>query len=103
MTKQELIDSVYKNYSQDLGLTKRATAKIIDGVFGELGDYFIKAKMTRKSTPRFTFPGFGTFSKKKRAARHVRHPQTGKACTVPEIETIQFAIGRELRSLMNGE
>ena len=63
MTKQELIDLIYRKRGVQNGLTKKAVADIVDGVFAELGDYFVKAKVPRKGrAPRFTYPGFGTFS-----------------------------------------
>lgn len=103
MTKQELIDRVYRKRGEPGGLTKKAVGQIIDGVFAELGDYFVKAKVTRNNTPRFTYPGFGTFVKKKRVARTGRHPQTGKPIRIPATNTLAFALGSELKSLLNGE
>lgn len=103
MTKQELIDRVYRKRGVPAGVTKKAVGEIIDGVFAELGDYFIKSKVTRNNTPRFTYPGFGTFAKKKRVARTGRHPQTGKPIQIPATTTVAFAVGSELKSLLNGE
>jgi len=51
-------------------LTKKSVARIIDVVFTELGDYFIRARPTRTALPRFSYPGFGTFTKRRRGARH---------------------------------
>jgi nucleoid DNA-binding protein len=102
MTKQELIDRVYRRHGAPGGVTKKAVSEIIDGVFAELGDYFIKAKVTRNANPRFTYPGFGTFAKKKRVARVGRHPQTGAPIKIPQANTLSFAVGAELKSLLNG-
>jgi len=102
MTKQQLIDRVYRNFGEPQGLTKKAVSQIIDGVFCELGDYFVKARVTRSTTPRFTYPGFGTFAKKKRTARNGRHPQTGKPIKIPAANTLQFNAGSELKQLLNG-
>jgi DNA-binding protein HU-beta len=101
MTKQELIDRVHRK--RGAGLTKKAVTEIIDGVFTELGDYFVKSKVTKAATPRFTYPGFGTFSKKRRNARTGRHPRTGEPLQIPASNTISFAVGSELKALMNGE
>lgn len=101
MTKQELIERIYKRRGAAAGLTKKAVADIVDGVFAELGDYFVKAKVTRSATPRFTYPGFGTFSKKKKKARNGRHPQTGKPILIPEAQTLSFVVGSDLKSLLN--
>ncbi len=101
MTKQELIERVYKKRGEPAGLTKKACADIVDGVFAELGDYFVKTRVTKKTTPRFTYPGFGTFSKRKRAARPGRHPQTGQTLKIPAANTVAFAVGSELKQLLN--
>ncbi len=101
MTKQELIDRVYKKYGTEAGVTKKAVATVIDGLFGELGDFFIKTRVTRNKTPRFTYPGFGTFAKRKRRPRVGRHPATGQPIEIPETTVVQFATGSQLKSLLN--
>ncbi|ACY17503.1 HU family DNA-binding protein [Haliangium ochraceum] len=101
MTKQELIDRVYAKYGKPANLTKKAVGDIIGGVFEELSDYFVKEKVTKKLTPRFTFPGFGTFTKKHREARKGRHPQTGAEITIGATDTLTFSIGSDLKATMN--
>ncbi len=103
MTKQELIDRIYKKRGAPAGVTKKAVGEIIDGVFSELGDYFVKAKVTKRASPRFTYPGFGTFQKRKRPARTGRHPQTGDPIEIPSQNTVSFALGRDLKHLLNGD
>ena len=102
MTKQELIDRIYRKRGLSQGLTKKAVSDIIDGVFAELGDYFVKAKSRRNgSAPKFTYPGFGTFSRKKRPARAGRHPQTGAPIRIPAAHTVSFNVGSDLKILLN--
>ena len=101
MTKQELIERVYRKRGLAAGLTKKATADIIDGVFAELGDYFIKNRVTKNSKPRFTYPGFGTFAKRKRGARTGRHPQTGEPIKIPASKLPKFKAGKQLRDALN--
>ena len=101
MTKQELIDRVYRRVGIDQGLTKKAVREVIDGLFSELGDYFVKARVTKNATPKFTYPGFGTFTKKKRAARNGRNPRNGEAMQIPANTTVGFAVGSDLKELMN--
>jgi len=103
MTKQELIERVYRKRGMPAGLTKKAVADIIDGVFTELGDYFVKARATKRTSPRFTYPGFGTFAKRRRNGRIGRHPRTGAPVDIPAHTTVAFAIGSELRALLNGD
>ena len=102
MTKQQLIERVYRKRGLTAGVTKKAVADIVDGVFAELGDYFIKSRASRSATPRFTYPGFGTFAKRRREGRIGRHPSTGKPIEIPAQTTVSFAVGSELKSLLNG-
>jgi nucleoid DNA-binding protein len=102
VTKQELIDRIYRKRGVTNGLTKKAVTEIVDGVFAELGDYFIKTKVTKKGpTPRFTYPGFGTFLKRRRAARTARHPRTGDSISIPATDTVSFNAGSDLKELLN--
>ena len=101
MTKQELIDRVYKRRGVALGLTKKAVSEIIDGVFAELGDYFVKSKSTKSNGVKFTYPGFGTFSRVKKKARNGRHPLTGEPLKIPATNTVNFNVGSDLKSLLN--
>jgi DNA-binding protein HU-beta len=104
MTKQELIDRIYRSRGVKNGLTKKAVSDIVDGVFSELGDYFVKARVPRKGpSPKFTYPGFGTFSKRKRAARQGRHPRTGKPITIPAAHTLAFNLGSDLKELLQNK
>jgi DNA-binding protein HU-beta len=102
VTKQELIDRIYRSRGQQNGLTKKAVAEIIDAVFCELGDYFVKTRVSRNGGgPKFTYPGFGTFAKRRRPERDGRHPQTGVPIRIPSAQTVSFAIGSDLKSLLN--
>jgi DNA-binding protein HU-beta len=101
MTKQELIEKVAAAPGLPLDLTKKTVGTLVDAVFAELGDYFVKAKVTRRMTPRFTYPGFGTFTKKRRSARTGRNPQTGARIEIPECTTVAFQPGQELRAFLN--
>ena len=101
MTKAELIGRVASKKGLPRGLTKKAVARIIDVVFTELGDYFIRARPTRTAPPRFSYPGFGTFTKRRRRARIVRNPRTGEPIPLPPQSTIVFAPGQELKGLLN--
>jgi DNA-binding protein HU-beta len=82
-------------------LTKKAVLQIVDHVFTEMGDYFIRAKTARGRTAKLTYPGFGTFSKRRRPGRVVKNPQTGDPITIPPQFTVTFSPGSELKSLLN--
>jgi len=47
MTKAELIERVYAGKNLPRGLTKKSVAQIADAVFTEMGDYFIRTRLTR--------------------------------------------------------
>ena len=74
MTKAEFIDQVVKT-SEEMDLTKKAAGELIDSIFGIVGRAI-------KKDGRFSYPGFGTFTMKKRAARKGRNPATGEEITI---------------------
>jgi DNA-binding protein HU-beta len=101
MTKAELIERVYDRKQLPRDLTKKTVGQIVDAVFTEMGDYFIRTRLTRNQGAKLTYPGFGTFSKRRRGPRSVKIPKTGKSVTIPAQETVTFSPGQELRSLLN--
>jgi nucleoid DNA-binding protein len=101
MTKAELIARVHAKKNLPRDLTKKTVTQILDAVFTEMGDYFIRAKSTRASGAKLTYPGFGTFSKRRRPGRVVRNPQNGNPINVPAQFTVTFSPGSELKSLLN--
>ena len=92
MTKQELIERIYRKRGMQNGLTKKAVADIIDGVFAELGDYFVKALCDGNPEEE---------ARALRAHAGVAIWPTGEPIRIPAIETVAFAIGSDLRSLLN--
>ncbi len=101
MTKQELIDRIYRRKGLPADLTKKTVSQVVDAVFQELSDYFVKTKVTRTTTPRFTYPGFGTFTKRRRQQRNGRNPRTGELITIPPTTTLAFSPGQDLKELLN--
>lgn len=103
MTKAELIEKVAGRKGLPRDLTKKAIAQIVDAVFTEVGDYFIRARVggRQRMTARFTYPGFGTFTKRRRNGREVRNPQTGAPMVIPPKATVVFSPGQELKELLN--
>ena len=82
MTKAELVDQVVKS-SKGMNLSKKVAAEILDSVFDEVG------KAIKKDT-RFSYPGFGTFTVKRRAARKGRNPRTGAEIRIKASKTVGF-------------
>jgi DNA-binding protein HU-beta len=101
MTKAELIERVYARKEVPRDLTKKAVGQLVDSVFTEMGDYFIRTKITRNAAVKLTYPGFGTFSKRRRPERVVKNPQNGAPITIPAQFTVAFSLGSDLKSLMN--
>jgi len=103
MTKTELIDKIYRS-EKIAKTTKKQVSEIVDALFDELGDYFIKTKPSKKkSDPKLTYPGFGTFKKRKRNKKQGRNPQTGKPITIPAHYTVTFTPSSILKNKMNGK
>jgi DNA-binding protein HU-beta len=101
MTKAELIERVAARKDLPRDLTKKTVAQIVDALFLEMGDYFIRARAGGRKPARFTYPGFGTFTKRRRNERVGRNPQTGEPIVIPSQTTVVFAPGQELRELLN--
>lgn len=81
MTKADLIERV----SKDAGPTvsKKMIATVIEAAFEHLHKAIRKDK-------RFTYPGFGTWSVKKRKPRKGRNPKTGEIIPIPSTRTVSF-------------
>ncbi len=103
MTKAELIAKVARTKGLARGATKKLVGQVIEAAFLELGDYFVKARVSRRNVPRFTYPGFGTFTKKRREGREGRNPRNGEVIHIPASTTVTFAPGQELRAHLNGK
>jgi nucleoid DNA-binding protein len=101
MTKQELIERVFRTKGLPPELTKKTVAQIVEAVFAEIGDYFVRSKVTRTTAPKFTFPAFGTFTKRKRAERAGHNPRTLAPITIPAAFTLAFALSQDLKALLN--
>jgi DNA-binding protein HU-beta len=82
-------------------ITKKDIAQILGLAFEELGSFFARSKVTRSTNPRFTFPRFGTFTKKKRSARRGVNPRTLEPMEIEACHTLDFKPSRELREAMN--
>jgi len=101
MTKAELIEKIARSRDLPPDVTKKCIGQILDLAFEELGAYFVRARVTKSQCPRFTFPAFGTFTKKKRSARKGVNPRTLEPMTIEAAYTIDFRPGAELRQNLN--
>lgn len=101
MTKAELIDRIARSRDLPPDISKKLIGQILGLAFDELASYFARARVTRSSSPRFTFPHFGTFTKKRRSARRGVNPRTLEPIQIEACDTIHFQASRELREAMN--
>ena len=94
MTKAELIERV-SGSKEVPEMSKKAVQAVIDATFEEI-------KKSVKKDERFAFPGFGTFNKKKRAARTGRNPQTGDKIKIKAQTTVTFKPAQALKDFVGG-
>jgi nucleoid DNA-binding protein len=95
MTKSELINQVvFEASSKGVDITKKDAASVIDSVFA------VTAQEVAQSG-KFSFPGFGTFTKKHRKARKGINPQTKAPLTIPASNTVSFKPAPTLKELVN--
>lgn len=101
MTKAELIDRIARSRDLPPEVTKKVIAKLLDITFAELSGYFVRARVTRSGNPRFTFPKFGTFTKKQRSSRRGVNPRTLEPIEIEACETVDFKPSIELKRQLN--
>lgn len=101
MTKAELIDRIARNRDLPPEVTKKIIAKILDLAFSELSGYFVRARVTRTNNPRFTYPKFGTFTKKQRSGRRGVNPRTLEPIEIEACDTVDFKPSVELKRQLN--
>lgn len=101
MTKAELIDRIARSRELPPDLSKKLIGQILAVAFDELASYFARSRVTRSQSPRFTFPRFGTFTKKRRSARRGVNPRTLEPIQIEACNTLDFKASRELREAMN--
>ncbi len=82
MTKADLIERIHGEKAAE-NLSKKGIGDLVDAVFDNLGKSI-------KKDGRFTYPGFGTFTVKKRKARVGRNPRTGEEIKIKATKTVSF-------------
>jgi nucleoid DNA-binding protein len=101
MTKAELIERIARSRELPPDISKKLIGQILAVAFDELASYFARSRVTRSQSPRFTFPRFGTFTKKRRSARRGVNPRTLEPIQIEACNTLDFKASRELREAMN--
>ncbi|MEI8240068.1 MAG: HU family DNA-binding protein [Actinomycetota bacterium] len=90
MTKAELIDAV----ASEAGVTKTEAERTIGAFFG------VVTKGAKKGD-KVAWPGFGSFSTSKSAARTGRNPQTGEAVKIAASTRMKFTSSSTLKAELN--
>ena len=90
MTKAELIEAV----SGSAGVSKAEAEKT-------LGAFFDHVVAATKTGDKVAWPGFGSFSTTRRAARTGRNPQTGAPVKVKASTAMKFSASSVLKAELN--
>lgn len=90
MTKAELIDSV----ASKAGVSKADAERTIAAFFDQV-------VASAKKDDKVAWPGFGSFSTGKRAARIGRNPQTGAEVKIKASKTMKFTASSTLKAALN--
>ncbi len=89
MNKGQLIENV----AAELGDSKAAASRALDAVIGSITNGI-------KEDDAVTIVGFGTFTKKNRAARAGRNPSTGEPMQIKASTTVGFKPSQALKDTM---
>jgi DNA-binding protein HU-beta len=90
MTKAELIDKV----AGDAGVSKADAERVI-------GAFFDNVVKSAKKGDKVAWPGFGSFSTSKSAARTGRNPATGEPVNIAAATRMKFTSSSPLKAALN--
>jgi DNA-binding protein HU-beta len=90
MTKAELIDAVASSAEVSKADAERT-----------LGAFFDHVTAATKKGDKVAWPGFGSFSTTKRAAREGRNPQTGATVKIAASTAMKFTSSSALKAALN--
>lgn len=94
MNKTEMIDAIAKD--TDGLLPKEKIGRILTSWIKQISKCL-------ENGDKLTYPGLGTFSTQKRAAREGRNPQTGESISISEKTVIKFKAASEISRRVNEE
>lgn len=95
MTKSEFVKSVLEKLPKDVKLSQKALNELLDISFEALAEAVVEGE-------RFSYPGFGTFTVKQRAARKGVNPQDPKKMIdIPASKTVSFKPAPKLKEKLN--
>jgi DNA-binding protein HU-beta len=91
MNKAELVDKV----AAEAGVEKRQAEAVLSATFKAVVD-------SVRGGDKVAWPGFGTFSVSKRAARMGRNPQTGATISIPASRALKFSQASAVKETLSG-
>ncbi|MFH1689385.1 MAG: HU family DNA-binding protein [Candidatus Eisenbacteria bacterium] len=103
MTKAEFIDAAWCESRRRHAITKQEVEDVISVAFGLLREKLGRARgpaAPGKTIRSFSWPGFGTFKVKVRAARLVHYPD-GSICPLPQRRRVVFREAPDLLHLLD--
>ena len=86
MSKKVIVEAV----AREAGMTQAAADKVVSAVLDAIGAELAKGE-------KVSFPGFGTFEVRERAARTGRNPQTGAELQIAASKAPAFKAGSKLK------
>lgn len=92
MNKSELISAIATHADLSFAKAEKALGAALDGII----DALIQGE-------EVSLVGFGRFGVRKRAARKVRNPQTGKEMTVEAAVVPFFKAGKNLKEVVDSD
>ena len=90
MNKEELVQEIAKKTKYPQKQVAEVVASFIDSI----------EKSVAKGK-KITLVGFGTFERRKRAARTGRNPQTGRTIQIPAKSVPAFSAGKKFKELVS--
>lgn len=91
MSKKVIVEAV----AREAGMTQAAADKVVTAVLDAIGAELAKGE-------KVSFPGFGTFEVRERAARTGRNPQTGAEIQIAASKAPAFKAGSKLKDRVSG-
>lgn len=81
MTRQDLIERIGQATGGEH--PRKLVADVVDTAFARIADAL-------REEGRFSYPGFGTFTVRDRAARSGRNPRSGEPIEIPATRSVGF-------------
>lgn len=94
MTRDALIDAM-REATGDLH-SRKLIGQVLDEAMTHIAERLA-------AEGRFAWPGFGSFTVRRRAARPGRNPRTGEALTIPASYTVSFRPAAALKARLEGK